>query len=189
MTKQELRTIYKQKRLALTSKEQSKLDDLLLIQFQTVSLPFLTTLLSYWPMEKNKEPNTHLFTDYIEFKNPGIQIAYPQTDFGAGTMQAAIADDQTEFISSAKGIMEPITSNILDALAIEAVFVPLLIADKRGYRLGYGKGFYDRYLATCRKDCLKIGFSYFEPVEEITDSDEFDIPLSHCITPQQVYVF
>ena len=71
---------------------------------------------------------------------------------------------------------------------IDMVFVPLLIFDKQGYRVGYGKGFYDKYLAQCRVDCLKVGFSYFEPIE-IEGTREFDVPLNLCITPNSIYVF
>jgi len=67
--------------------------------------------------------------------------------------------------------------------------VPLLAVDKKGYRVGYGKGFYDKFLPSCKKECLKIGFSYFEPVDEITDKDQFDVPLELCITPHNIYVF
>ena len=69
------------------------------------------------------------------------------------------------------------------------VFVPLLTFDRDGYRIGYGKGFYDKYLAGCREDCIKAGFSYFEPIDSIEDLHEFDISLDLCITPQNVYVF
>jgi 5-formyltetrahydrofolate cyclo-ligase len=64
-----------------------------------------------------------------------------------------------------------------------------LTFDKKGFRVGYGKGFYDKWLAGCRKDCIKIGFSYFEPVETIDGLHEFDLPLNLCITPHNVYVF
>ena len=60
MLKKEARKLYKEKRLKLSEAERSKLDDLMLIQFQTVELPFLESLLSYWPIEENNEPNTHL---------------------------------------------------------------------------------------------------------------------------------
>jgi 5-formyltetrahydrofolate cyclo-ligase len=72
---------------------------------------------------------------------------------------------------------------------IDMILVPLLAFDKKGYRVGYGKGFYDKYLADCRKNCIKAGFSYFDPVDEIADKGDFDVPLDLCITPQSVYVF
>ena len=69
------------------------------------------------------------------------------------------------------------------------IFVPLLAFDNSGFRIGYGKGFYDKFLAGCREDCIKAGFCYFPPVSGITDKDDFDVPLDLCITPQNVYVF
>jgi len=69
------------------------------------------------------------------------------------------------------------------------VLVPLLSFDKKGFRVGYGKGFYDRFLMQCKSDCIKIGLSYFDPIDVIDDADEFDVPLDFCITPQKVYVF
>ena len=69
------------------------------------------------------------------------------------------------------------------------VLVPLLAFDSKGYRVGYGKGFYDRFLKQCRNDCVKIGLSYFEPIDAINDAGEFDVPLDFCITPQKAYVF
>ena len=61
MLKIEARKLYKEKRLKLSEAEREKLDDLMLIQFQTATLPFLYTVLSYWPIEENHEPNSHLF--------------------------------------------------------------------------------------------------------------------------------
>jgi 5-formyltetrahydrofolate cyclo-ligase len=189
MDKTAIRKLYTEKRRALTIPEQTKLDDLLLIQFQLVGLPFIQTLLSYWPVEKNKEPNTHLFAGYIEFKNPGLVTAYPKTDFTNNTMLALSPDGDDEFELTSFGLYEPSEGNIIAAADIDMVFVPLLAFDEKGYRLGYGKGFYDRYLPGCSKDCLKIGFSYFEPFAEIPGKHEFDVPLDLCITPQKAYVF
>ena len=84
---------------------------------------------------------------------------------------------------------EPMDGVVTDAGIIDLVFVPLLIVDKLGYRIGYGKGFYDKYLPHCRPDCLKVGFCYFEPIEEIEGTHEFDVPLNLCITPNKFYVF
>ena len=75
MLKADARKYYRDKRMALTNAERSKLDDLLLIQFQTMKLPFIQTMLSYWPIEENKEPNTHLFTDFIILKFSSLSVA------------------------------------------------------------------------------------------------------------------
>ena len=67
------------------------------------------------------------------------------------------------------------------------VLVPLLAFDTKGYRVGYGKGFYDRFLS--KIDVKKVGISLFEAVECIADVHEDDIRLDLCITPKQIYSF
>ena len=72
---------------------------------------------------------------------------------------------------------------------LDLILVPGVVFSEDGHRIGYGKGFYDRYLAKCRPEVLKIGFSYFEPVQAIDDLNAFDIPLNFCITTEAVYEF
>jgi 5-formyltetrahydrofolate cyclo-ligase len=189
MFKEEARELYKQKRKELSDAERAKADDLLLIQFQTVELPHIHHLLSYWPIEENNEPNTHLFNDYVEFKNPAIKFLYPRSDFDKKEMEAIEVNADTAFQKNGWNIHEPMDGTVTDAAVIDMVFVPLLIFDKLGYHVGYGKDFYDKYLKQCRPDCLKVGFCYFEPLEEIEGTDEFDVPLNLCITPNNAYVF
>ncbi|MBI5372292.1 MAG: 5-formyltetrahydrofolate cyclo-ligase [Sphingobacteriales bacterium] len=189
MTKKELRKLYREKRNALPAAERGKLDDLLLIQFQQAAIPFIRSLFSYWPMEEQQEPNVHLFTDFMEFRNPELKVAYPRIDQLTGTMEAVTAGTETLFEKNSFGVYEPQGTAITEPGNLDMVFVPLLALDQQGYRVGYGKGFYDRFLADCRTDCLKIGFSYFEPVGQIRDKHEFDVPLNLCITPESVYVF
>jgi 5-formyltetrahydrofolate cyclo-ligase len=189
MRKSEARKLYCEKRNALSLAERTKLDDLLLIQFQKIDLPFLHTILSYLPIEENKEPNTNLITGFLEFRNPSLNLAYPKINAGAQTMQAVLTNADTAFKKGIYNIPEPISDHFISPEAFDLVIVPLLVCDRKGFRVGYGKGFYDRYLPHCRADCIKAGFLYFEPVDEITDKDEFDVPLNLCITPQNIYVF
>jgi 5-formyltetrahydrofolate cyclo-ligase len=189
MTKQEIRNIYKQKRRELSDFERSKLDDLMLIQLQKLQLPDINYLLSYWPIEENNEPNTHLFADYLEFRNPALKILYPKSDFEKKEFEAIEVDADTPFHKNAWNIFEPMTGVVTHVGLIDMVFVPLLAFDKQGYRVGYGKGFYDKYLSQCKTGCLKIGFSYFEPVDEIESRQDFDVPLDVYITPDNSYVF
>jgi 5-formyltetrahydrofolate cyclo-ligase len=189
MLKKEARKFYREKRQSLAEKDRIKLDDLLLIQFQTVDLPFIEVLLSYWPIEENNEPNTHLFTEFMKFRNPELKICYPISDFENMAMSAVATDIDTPFEKKHLNIHEPDSKDIIPPQLIDLVFVPLVAFDRDGYRIGYGKGFYDKYLADCRDDCIKIGFCYFDPIESLSDRSEFDIPLDICITPQNAYVF
>lgn len=189
MIKKELRKIYKEQRLSITSKDKLKWDDLMLIQFQQFDFGNAETLLTYWPMAHSNEPNTHLFSSYLRHTIPNLQMAYPVVDLTTETMQAVLINEDTVYHTSAYGITEPKEGVAINAIEIDIVFVPQLICDEQGYRVGFGKGYYDKFLAHCRIDCLTIGFNYFNPINKIDDVNEFDIPLNYCITPQTIYEF
>jgi 5-formyltetrahydrofolate cyclo-ligase len=189
MNKDEARSIYRQKRDALPLHERQKLDDLLLIQFQKLDLPFLQTILSYRSIEENNEPDTSNVTAFLEFRNPALKIAYPRVDLKTITMRAVMTDADTPFQKGPYNVPEPMSDHVIAPEAFDLVLVPLLICDNQGFRVGYGKGFYDRYLVNTRENCIRVGLSYFEPIDEITDRGEFDVPLTLCITPQNTYVF
>ena len=98
-------------------------------------------------------------------------------------------DDQTKWVSNAWGIPEPLDGKQLMPEDFDLIFVPLLGFDLQGNRIGYGKGFYDRFLAQCRPDALKIGLSFLPPVQETFNVDPWDYPLNYCLTPQEIYAF
>ncbi|HYF31130.1 MAG TPA: 5-formyltetrahydrofolate cyclo-ligase [Chitinophagaceae bacterium] len=189
MTKSALRTIYKDKRSALSATDRMKLDDLILIQFQKLQLPDVLSLMSYWPMQTHHEVNTLPMTDYVQFRIPGLQLAYPKIDYEQVSMVAIAVDDDTEYETNAYGIAEPLSNKVMPPGELDMIFVPMLAYDKQGYRVGYGKGFYDRYLKSCRQDVITVGFSYFEAEPLISDVNEFDIPLNFAITPERIYEF
>jgi 5-formyltetrahydrofolate cyclo-ligase len=189
ITKAALRSAYKQRRKELTEKDRLKLDDLILIQFQKLILHDVHALLSYWPIKSHYEINTFPITDYLSFKIPGLRVCFPKTDFAQTKLQAVEVEKNTSFEINHAGIGEPVDGELIYPEELDMVFVPLLAYDKMGYRVGYGKGFYDRYLHLCRKNVIKVGFSYFEPEDMIPEMNEFDIPLNLAITPQCIYEF
>jgi 5-formyltetrahydrofolate cyclo-ligase len=190
MIKKELRRLYKDKRAALTEKERLRMDDLLLIQFQQIEIPYnVNVLFSYWPLKQHTEVNTHLMTDYLQFRMPGLQVAYPVSDFSDHTMKVMLVNEDTSFKINEFGIAEPVDGIEIEPADIDMLFVPLLVFDKKGYRVGYGKGFYDRFLQQCREDIIRIGFSFFEPIDSIDDISQFDVPLTIGVTPNQIYEF
>lgn len=189
MLKKEIRSIYREKRFTVSAQEKLKWDDLLLIRFQSLALPFVDCVLSFYPIEQYNEVDTFLITDYLHFKNPNLTLCYPRTQMEDRSMKAIVCNADSIFEANEYNIPEPLDNHVVAPEAIDLVIIPLLAFDKKGNRVGYGKGFYDRYLKECREDCLKIGFSYFDPVVSIDDAAEFDVPLDFCITPHQIYVF
>jgi 5-formyltetrahydrofolate cyclo-ligase len=68
------------------------------------------------------------------------------------------------------------------------VLVPLLAFDKQGNRVGYGKGYYDRFLSTCT-NARSIGISLFQEPVSIDGLHEKDKSLNHVLTPQSILTF
>jgi 5-formyltetrahydrofolate cyclo-ligase len=189
MTKEELREVYSEKRLALSDKERMKLDDLLLIQFQKLSFEAVHTVLSFWPMEEKGEMDTHLFTRYLSVIIPDVQICYPLIDTNSNYMAAVAVDEDTDFEENKYGITEPVNGTEIDPKKIDMMIVPLFAFDERGYRVGYGKGYYDRFITMCKPEIITVGISYFEAVDKVDDTQDFDVPLNYCITPENLYEF
>ena len=189
MKKQYIRELYKEKRAALSPELKTKLDDLLLIQFQSLRIDIPSLVMTYSPIKFQNEYDPQMITDYCYFKNPGQQLFYPVMLDGTKRSQikSVVVHDETIFKTNGYGIEEPIDGIDMIPTEIDLVIVPLIAFDKMGNRVGYGKGYYDRFLKRCRKDCMKIGFSYFEPVEEIEDVNKLDVKLDIVITPDNIY--
>jgi 5-formyltetrahydrofolate cyclo-ligase len=115
-------------------------------------------------------------------------IAVPKVS-GKGELVHYLLTDATVFRNSRWGIPEPVSGIQLIPRQIDVVFLPLLAFDLEGYRVGYGGGFYDRFLANCRENVVKVGLSFFEPVAEISDRHPMDIPMDYCVTPEKIYSF
>ena len=106
-----------------------------------------------------------------------------------GEIDAIEYTSSTNLETNKWGINEPVDSEIVDPASIDLVIVPLLCFDKRGHRVGYGKGYYDQFLKKCRPDCIKAGVSLFPPVDQIDDVHDGDIPLDVCFSADETYRF
>ena len=187
MNKKELRKLYREKRSELQPNEKDKLEDLLLIRFQKLNIEIPAIIMTYAPFENEYDPE--LITDYCYFKNPAQQLCYPVVDTFNNTMNAMLVDENTDFSYSKFGVAEPVGGSLILPSEIDMLIVPLLAFDQKGYRVGYGKGYYDMFLKECRKDAIKIGFSFFEAETAIDDINIYDVKLDHCITTLNIYNF
>jgi len=106
-----------------------------------------------------------------------------------GQLEHVIYESEEQIETTDWGIPEPTYGEQVDEKEIDLVIVPMVIADKNGYRVGYGKGFYDNFLQKCRPDCQFIGVCFYDPIEKIEDVHENDIKIHACVTPNGIHYF
>ncbi len=189
MNKATIRKEYSLRRLTLSDEEVIILSTQIVELFRSLKLDGVQTLLSYSPITRKREFDPGPCEQLHLLNNPQANIALPKMDMLTLEMEAIAISLLSEFSVNSYGIAEPEGSNIISPQLIDAVFVPLLAFDIKGYRVGYGKGFYDRYFARCAPDVVRIGFSFFEALPAIRDINQFDVPLKYCITPSRLYEF
>lgn len=186
--KSTLRKEYLEKRLRLTGKDLTKLNEAILKHFCRLDFKQVRYLHIYLPIREKKEMNTMLLIDWLKENHPEIRIVVPKSDFATNSMNHYALGD-VEFKVSRFGIPEPVSGEEVAIKSIDMAIVPLLAVDRRGHRVGYGRGFYDRFLIECRPDVKTIGISFFEPVDEIMDAGARDVPLKKCISPSGIIEF
>jgi 5-formyltetrahydrofolate cyclo-ligase len=187
MFKADLRKIYlaKQKKLSAFERKQ-KSEQIIERFFSGFDLSKIDSLHCFLPIERTNEIDTKLIFQNVWREFPHIETLVPRIDFQTNEIENLKFTSETKLVKNAWQILEPSHDEMVETEKIDLVLVPLLCFDRKGFRVGYGKGFYDKFLKNCRADCLKIGLSYFEPVAEITDAQEFDVRLDFCITPEKI---
>lgn len=188
-TKSELRKIYRKKREILSMQDMHVLLASMVDYFREVPIVAHGLTMSYNPMVSKKEVDPDVFEQVHAEENGASRFCLPSANFASGEMTAFMDDDELEWENPGFGLSQPYSGNRVDPLSIDIVFVPLLAFDEQGFRLGYGKGFYDRFLKTCRPDVQKIGFCWFEAETSLPEIGAHDVPLNYCVTPQRLYVF
>lgn len=185
--KKELRLHYKNLRAALSIDEIEEKS--LAIANEVLQLPIWdkTYYHVFLPIEEQKEVNTEYILHLLSGKDKEIVIS--KSDFETRKMAHFLLTDNTKIKKNKYNIPEPVNGLPVPSETIEVVFVPLLAFDVFGNRIGYGKGFYDKFLAECKPETIKIGLSFFEAVNQIDDVFESDVKLDYCVTPELVYKF
>lgn len=186
-TKRELRAVFKEKRSLLTDADVELLNAGLLAQFQQFDWRGLEYVHTFLPIQKQVEPDTYRLIDWLRNALPDLKTVISKSDIKTNSMEHFVWEEELVLEVNRWGIEEPLGGKSIASQQLDAVIVPLLAFDLKGHRVGYGKGFYDRFLATCRPDCLIIGLSFFAPIKEIKNINPFDISLDFCITPQRIY--
>jgi 5-formyltetrahydrofolate cyclo-ligase len=185
--KKELRLHYKNLRKQLSENDIEEKS--LAIANNLIGLPIWdkTYYHVFLPIEEQKEVNTEYILHLLSGKDKEIVVS--KSDFETRGMSHFLLTDNTKIKKNEYNIPEPVNGLPVPSETIDVVFVPLLAFDILGNRVGYGKGFYDKFLAECKPETIKIGLSFFESEDQIEDVFESDVKLDYCVTPEKIYNF
>ncbi|SEP89295.1 5-formyltetrahydrofolate cyclo-ligase [Flavobacterium urocaniciphilum] len=187
MTKKELRQKYKALRKQLTDYEVEEYS--LEIANQLIHLDIWNRNFYhlFLPIESQHEVDTEFILQVLAGKDKDVVVS--KSDFETREMTHFLLTDNTKIKKNEYDIPEPVDGLEVPVSKIDVVFVPLLAYDVNGNRVGYGKGFYDKFLSECQPNVLKIGLSFFEAEELISDVLPTDIQLDICVSLTTVYNF
>lgn len=185
MFKKVLRKIYLEKRMTLSKDEvnflSEKIFDEFILQFNVIENQKVSIFL---PISKFNEINTLEFIKFLWSKK--VNVFVPKIiDKDLISIKFT---SETILIENSWGILEPL-SNQNEETVFDYVITPLLYCDSFGNRVGYGKGFYDKFFQTINSDAKKIGVNYFAPTDIIDDISELDVKLDYLITPDEMLSF
>lgn len=190
MTKAELRRAFRQRRRTVSEAEAAALNQALTDRFfAEIDLTSVRVLHAFLTAERLREVDTFPLVGRLHAEFPRVRTVVPKTDFATGELMHLVWQPGEPLVPNAHGLPEPTGGEVVSPEKFDLILVPLLAFDRRGQRVGYGGGFYDRFLVQCRPEALKLGLSWFDPVDEISDTNAFDVPLDACLTPGFLHRF
>lgn len=136
------------------------------------------------PIVENKEVNTHFILHYL-LKNKKKMYVPKIVNNDIVSIEW---NETTELVKNKWNIFEPYSTENQCKKTFDVIFIPMLACDKHGNRIGYGKGFYDRFLAT-QPFAKKIGLCFFDELNDVFETNAFDIKLDYLATPLRIVSF
>ncbi|MEN2281852.1 5-formyltetrahydrofolate cyclo-ligase [Algoriphagus sp. SE2] len=186
--KESIRKKYKQKRKSLSVEEVNRLSEAILLQFKKwlVLKPEINHFHIFLPIARQNEVNTLLIRDFLFEQGKSVYTSFVRHE--QLTMDTVKVYPETKYQIDSLGIPTPIESEVVSTKDLQLVLVPLLAFDLNGDRIGFGKGYYDKFLSVLDPEVVKMGLSFFPPLTKIP-SELHDIPLDYCITGEKVFTF
>jgi len=179
MTKEELRKILREQRNSLTNKnEKSRL----IIQNILSSPAFQKASVVLLYRSAKGEVDTDELWQLC--RKQGKNCVFPKC-ISKTEMIAVSAENEEDFSLSKFGILEPKSDVAFPKEQIDCILVPALAFDQNNYRMGYGGGYYDRYLADYQGDTVGLCFS--ELLVTSVLPNEWDIPVSLVATEHGIH--
>ncbi|MCA6078981.1 5-formyltetrahydrofolate cyclo-ligase [Fulvivirga sedimenti] len=182
VSKSVLRKVYLEKRIFLSDEEYELRSRLVRENFlRTYPPESFESLHVFLPITEKKEVNTWLIIHEVRKRNPDIQI-YVSKSLKNGILHHYLLEEDTRLRVSPWGIPEPDGYEPITPGHVDIILVPLVISDRSGHRIGYGMGYYDRFLNEV-SSTHQVGLTLSPPLDEIKTAEDHDVRLSACIGP------
>ncbi len=136
----------------------------------------------YVSINERREVNTHPLLR--KMLKEGKNVVVPFTQIEKGTLRHIHLKRFEDLKPNRWGVLEPGEGNEVHPEKLDLVIVPMVGGDSDKNRIGYGKGFYDRFLA--KTNCSKIGLLFNACMNENLPAEPFDIALDKLITEKAV---
>ena len=183
--KANIRATYLEKRRNLNEEQKNELDSLVCKRIlDSSTFKSGDIILSYMP----KKEEINIVPVLKEAMKQGKRIAFPLCNPENHTMSFHFVDDLKQLKPGHYGLYEP--SKDLEEYDINSTekticIIPGIVYDKKGYRIGYGGGYYDRYLQSFKG--MKLGITYYDCIVNLVPRSRFDFSVDVLITERGVY--
>jgi 5-formyltetrahydrofolate cyclo-ligase len=112
----------------------------------------------------------------------GKELYLPRTEKGQQLIQFHPVTDLSTLKPGLFNIPQPPAKMAIAPTHIDLLLVPGLAFDNRGHRLGYGNGYYDRFMKVISPDCFTLGIAYSFQIIDKTPNADHDIPVKAVLT-------
>lgn len=187
MNKLKLREIYKTQRNSFSAEEINLYSHQIFEKLKELDIWHKKVFHVFLSMDNKNEVKTNELIEFLHENEKTVVV--PKINLHENELMNCRFLPSTDLIKNEWGISEPEFCRVVHPQKIEVVFIPLLISDTKGNRVGYGKGFYDKLLSNCTPETIKIGLNFFEPIQEVFGVESTDIPLNYLVTPKEIFSY
>lgn len=142
------------------------------------------TVHCYISMNNRREVDTHELIKKMQTEDKKVVV--PVTNFKDRTLSHIHLSSYDDLQENKWGVPEPKDGGHVSPEAIDLVIVPMVGADEQCNRIGYGAGFYDRFLQNV--SCPKMGLIFEQNVVDKLPVEEFDVPLDKILTETRTII-
>ena len=179
--KKSLRSEYKNIRSSVSDRDAKNLR-IAEVVLKSLQYKNADKIFAYWSVSSEVETYSIISMALTD----GKKVALPKCSDKEGNMKFYYITSLSDLIDGMYGIKEPPTDRLADDFTADSLcLVPALSFDKDGYRLGYGKGYYDRFLSAFTG--VTIGLCYEECLIETLPKDRYDKNVNYIVTNEKIY--